>query len=639
MATHFPMAMISYFAKSSSGAKSAGNIVLVLVFSFAALMLASGLLLRAKGSLLGSYFSSSSSISNDVAEYGIRSIVSDLSRTPNRKLLVASKASGSWVTPSNWVTTTSATQNPCAVSSSGVYTPPSAISGVAGTSKANVNGNSDRQFWLREVTYREITSTGSRVEVGYRRSSVGSAWSIVGGTGYTGNTINLAGVTRGYIVLQVQGEATQNAKTSTSVITREFELVPKCCGRSYGYTYASLSSPVQSFGQDLRSCPAAGLGVLNLVTGANGNGIFNINGKSFDLWENAIYANQDQAITLNPSDAKSLDGDTNLVPTGQQLPPQIDEPAGIPNSACIFGNNNNSDLVLPAAGTGGSPSLSCDDGASSTTITVYQDNGNANKTKGKDPVYSCPSDQFSVFPNTAAVIPDGSIVQAQNGSITTADYRNCYVPTTSTTSTPQPYCIESPSGSNSWYCRIRYIDSFSKSIVVDSSGGKTVTLLFTDKKSTGSGGTLVLGGSASFAGNGGFAHFIDGANATIADSFRFRLVNDVLNSNFQLVGASGALAGFFDLRYSNVILKGGGANTNINLSGILWSNNLTLAGNAVLVNPPSGNCSVAAAAGTTCAILQSLYPDLFDNDPTNDDLRPAFDFTPRTVFTLRSFGI
>ena len=102
--------------------------------------------------------------------------------------------------------------------------------------------------------------------------------------------------------------------------------MPKCCGRSFGYTYENLAAPTASFGQDLRSCPAFGQGILNLVTGANGDGIFNTNGKAFDLWEGSIGTNQDQAVTLNPNDIKSLDSDTNLIGTTQVLPPQIELP-------------------------------------------------------------------------------------------------------------------------------------------------------------------------------------------------------------------------------------------------------------------------------------------------------------------------
>lgn len=630
----------AFLFRKSLRLKSGGNIVLAIIFALAALMTVSGLVLRSRGSYLGSFFSSESLESREAAEHGLRTIVSELARTPNRKLLVGNKnASNAWIKPDSWVTSSSATQNPCAVSSDGVYTPPSPIPGATDTSKVSLPGQGDKKYWLRSVTYKNESPSGVRNSVTFSRSSPVSGWSASPSSAYSGTAINLAGVTRGYIELQVQGESEQSGKTSTAIVTKEFELVPKCCGRSFGYTYGTITSPQQTFGQDLRACGAIGQGVLNLVTGANGDGIFSTNGKAFDLWENQVGTNQDQAITLNPSDAKPIDPNTNLVPTTQELPPQISEPPGIPNSGCISGNSS---LTLPSGGDGTNETLACRDGTVEVRENVYQENVRADSSGGKTKTLSCPSGQFSVAPNTAPTIPSSSIVLDKRGVVTSADSTNCYVFTTRITSQVTPFCIEYPMSSKSWYCKIRYVDKLGGELIVDSSGGKTVTLLFTDAKQTGTGASAILGGSSSFAGNGGYRHLIDPINlvdAPLADSFRFRVVNNIVGSVFELKGATGALAGFFDLRYSDVLLYGGGANTNINLSGILWTNNLSLNGNATLVNPPSGNCSLPdPLPGTTCALLKALYPSLFDDDPNNDVTRPAFDFTPRSIFSLRMFG-
>ena len=626
--------------------RRSGNIAMALIFALVALMTAAAVVMRSQGSFMGTLFSTESRDSREAAEYGLRAIISELARTPNRRLLVANQSSSAWVAPSSWATSVSATQNPCAVSSTGTYTPPTDIAGATDAAKASVGTQSDKSYWLKSVAYRNQSSSGARSEVKFERSSASGAWSSSTSGSYSASQISLNGVTRGYIQLQVQGEAVQNGVTSTSLVTKEFELVPKCCGRSFGYTYASLASPSASFGQDLRSCPALGLGVMNLVTGANGDGIFDINGKAFDLWENAIGTNQDQAITLNPADAKQLDSNTNLVGSTQQLPPQLTSPVTFQNSGCI-----SSAVTLPADGLAEDHASACADGTETRTVTetVYQEqSGNARSTttttgRGSSRVttttYSCNSGEYSVSPNTAAssgyAIPVGAIlVDNRNTTITSSPLSTkCYVRTTRTTSTTVrlPYCASS---GGDYYCRIRYVNnSGSNNVVIDSSSGP-VTLLFTDSAATG----RIAGGSASFTGTSGFSHVRSGAAATLSDASRFRVVNNILGSQFELKGASGALSGFFDLRYSDVSLSGGGSNANINLSGILWANDLTLSGNATLVNPPSGNCSATTpAAGSTCGILSSLYPSLFDSTASNDVTRPAYDFTPRSIFSLRMF--
>ena len=675
--------VIRLFIGATTRQSRAGNIALAVIFSLAALITAAALILRTQGSYLGSFFSAESRESREAAEYGMRTIISELSRTPNRRLLVANKSQGAWINPSQWgnASFSSALANPCAlttVNNNITAAKPPALAGLAGATPAgtaNLEGqvNSGKRYWLRSITYRNSSSSGTRSEISFTRTSSTANWIQTPSTGVTYNpdAVSLEGATTAYLELQVQGESTQAGKTSVAVVTKEFELVPKCCGRSFGYTYASLSNPVASFGQDLRSCPSVGLGVLNFVTGGNGDGVFSTNGKSFDLWENQIGTNQDTAITFNPNDTKALDSNTNLVLFGQTLPSQLSPPAStvFPNSACIGQNVN---VTLPRDGllapdSDGTPNQGLVDSAcqgSSTTSTrtddVYQQNGNAKRT-GKNPdfVYSCDAPEYSVSPNTAATenppraIPSGAILVDNRLNIIAGspNYTKCYVKTTKTTTVnlPEPYCLQQ-ADTNEWWCKVRHINSGGL-ISIDTTGGKTVTLLFTDVRSTDratglesnctSGVQCILGGSSSFAGIGGFNHQSDLGNpAPLADSSRFRIVNSVLGSDFELKGATGALSGFFDLRYSDVLMYGGGANSNINLSGILWTNNLALNGNATFVNPPSGNCTDPnPAAGSTCALLRALYPNLFDDDPTNDDTRPLFDLTPRSIFTLRMFGL
>ncbi|MCP9776998.1 MULTISPECIES: hypothetical protein [unclassified Cyanobium] len=627
---------------TSANQKRAGNIVLALILAAAVIATGAAIVLRSQGSYLGSFFSSESKESREAALYGQQAIISELARTPNRGLLLGrSTTTGGLFAPSSWAASSgNPGQNPCSLSSStGSPVAPTSISGVTTTSKAAVKNQSDKSYWLRSVEFKNEAITGSRSAIKFSRSNVSSNWNSATTGSYSASAVNLQGATKAYIELEVEGESVQAGKTSISRIKKEYEVVPKCCGRSFGYTFASLAAPTASFGQDLRSCPAFGQGILNLVTGANGNGVFNTTGGAFDLWENSIGTNQDLAVTLNPNDVKSLDADTSLAGSTQKLPPQIALPSGasISNSGCITGQ-----VALPAAGLS-PPSQACT--GSTTAETIYQEQtGSARPNysgKGKNRVlisYSgCGPNEYSVNPNTAPQLPSGAILtdrSQQNLANQSPSPDRCYLLSSRTTA-PAPYCTQVTTANGSeFYCKIRYVDiSGNSNVSVDTTGGN-VTLLFTDGDTTGS----ILGGTAAFGGNGGFEHVVNGSTAALADAFRFRVVNNVLGSDFQLKGAAGALAGFFDLRYSDVFISGGGGNANVNLSGIVWTNNLDIAGNVTLVNPPSGNCTDPnPAAGSTCALLSALYPKLFDGDPTNDDITPANDWTPRSVFSLNLF--
>lgn len=616
-----------------TGGAESGNIVLALVVVIALLLGTLALLQRASGSNLGSFFSSKGRGSRDAAEYGIKYLVSELALSRNRKLSVIGESPSQWATLS-----TAVVVNPC----EGAATRPAANIISAATSMTAVPGSTNKKFFLKSISFKNDSSSGARNSITFARSNASSAFQQTAETGtYKPSAINLSGESRGYLVLTVIGQETGplNSVLSSTEITREFEVVPKCCQRSFGYTFLNTASPQPSHGNDLRSCPAFGLGNLNLVIGGNGDGIFSANGKSYDLWKNSIGNPQDIAITLNPNDEQQLsnDQDTSLVYTSQELPEQIntalDSPA-FAGSACISGNTP---IVLPRDGLSTNPVVgNCTSSTVTTPEAVWQLQGNASGT-GQNRSCVSPAVLGSDLPS-GAILVDSQNQDLGNQSPNSA---KCYLETNRQSSvvSATPYCEVFDS---QYYCLIRYIDN-GPEIQIDSSGGK-VNLLFYDAVNTATNGNqLVQGGSVSFAGGvgTGFRHCtsIAGGSCTdagIQDADNFSIYSNILGSSFELKGATGALSGFFDLRYSDVDLRGGGSNSNINLSGILWVNNLDLSGNLTLVNPPSGPCSgdlSAFPAGSTCAILAARYPELFNADATDDSVRPAFDWIPRSVFT------
>jgi hypothetical protein len=612
-----------------------GNIIFSLIVVFSLLVGTLAILQRSTGSYLGSFFSAKGRGSRDAAEYGVKYLISEFAVPNNRKLSIVGESPSSWSS-----LPASAVVNPCL----GVATRPSTNIINAANSITTVPGSANKKFFLKSISFTNDSGSGSRNSIKFSRVNASSSFQPESVGTFDPNAINIAGVSRGYLKLTVVGQETGalGVVVSSTEISREFEIVPKCCQRSFGYTFLNTASPQPSHGNDLRSCPAFGLGNLNLVVGANG-GVFNNNGSAYDLWKGSLNNPQDIAITLNPDDAQTLTNrqQTNLVYSTTELPQQTNtllNAPSIPGSACINDANSvGTQLILPSNGLPGNIKGNCTSSATPTgqPQTVYQEAGDA---QGNGSNASCTSG----IPGRS--VPRGAIlVDSQKLDLPSQNPINakCYVSTTrqAVQITPDPFCTEvsKSNGTKEFFCLVRHVD-FNGQIKIDSTAGK-VNLLFYDASNTSlQGNRIVQGGSVTFSsGSGsGFVHEYNNQAATVAQTDRFAIYNNITGSDFQLKGATGALAGFFDLRYSDVDLRGGGGNDNINLSGILWSNNLSLGGNLTLVNPPSGPCigNVADfAPGSTCAILASLYPQLFDGDATNDNIRPAFDWVPRSVFT------
>lgn len=592
------------------------------------------ILQRSTGSYLGSFFSAKGRGSRDAAVYGVKYLISEFAVPGNRKLSIVGESPSSWSS-----LPATAVVNPCL----GVATRPSANIINASNSITTVPGSTNKKFFLKSISFINDSGSSSRNSVKFSRVNASSPFTSTTSGAFDPNAVNIAGVSRGYLKLTVVGQETGalGVVISSTEISREFEIVPKCCRRSFGYTFLNPASPQPSHGNDLRSCPAFGLGNLNLVVGANG-GVFNANGRAYDLFKGSLNNPQDIAITLNPDDAQTLSNSqqTSLIASTIELPNQLNtglNNPSIPGSACINNSNNvGNQLVLPNDGLIGTVKGNCTSSTTeSGTQAVWQEAG---------PVEGTGNNRFCTSPKVrGSSLQSGvTLVNSAKQDLSNQNPNNntCYLSTSRALVqiTPDPYCqpVSRPNGTE-YDCLIRHVD-FNGQIKIDSTGGK-VNLLFYDSLPTSlQGNKIIPGGSVAFASGpgSGFVHEFNSAAASIAQADRFAVYNNIIGSDFQLKGATGALAGFFDLRFSDVDLRGGGANSNINLSGILWSNNLSLGGNLTLVNPPSGTCIGDVAdfsPGSTCAILASLYPQLFDGDATNDEIRPAFDWVPRSVFT------
>jgi hypothetical protein len=183
---------------------------------------------------LGAAFQGESREAREAAEAGLATVISTLNQEPNRRLLVSN------VALNNWTTTNSALQNPCLVNGSVVTNPTPAAINFKNNAAINVGVNADRQFRLESITVKNFDR--SRRLLSNRTTSNPTT------PAYSDNLVNL-GVDSsgnpqvGYLEVTVEGIF----RGSTARITREFQVVPKCCKLSFG-----SGQPLN--GNDLRDC-------------------------------------------------------------------------------------------------------------------------------------------------------------------------------------------------------------------------------------------------------------------------------------------------------------------------------------------------------------------------------------------------
>jgi hypothetical protein len=276
------------------------------------LFVALGLVVSAAGAVwllesgkLGSTLGSDANNAQAVAEAGADQIIGVWNQPENRRLLVAGDAA-----PTTWTATNQT--SPCLSSTN---TRPGASNGNPSADARNlVDGNfrnidnitqtatGDRQFRLRAVRY----STGSPGSTDRRTISrtfaVGngtpttSAGTIPAGSTF-GDLLNVddpdgsgaqrAGVNTGYIAVEVESRVFRNGvQVGTATVTKEFQVLPKCCGGSFGSndTGGKNFTGSGSLGSDSRYCGVD----FGMLVGING-------GKFWTYYANDTYN------TINPS--------------------------------------------------------------------------------------------------------------------------------------------------------------------------------------------------------------------------------------------------------------------------------------------------------------------------------------------------
>jgi type II secretory pathway pseudopilin PulG len=277
------------------------SLALVLMVLMVAMVSSVSLAVRSTSSHSGSLQLSASRQAREAAENGITEIVGELNRPQNRRLLV------SGTSPANWGSATDTNQrNPCENLNGSVVTPTASVGTATNNTWKSAGGNG--QYVLRSVRYAN-RDRSARLKYGYTTAGSGGASQTEDWGDYDNNTlgapnadVNLDPVPMasasqrpplenfGYLQLEVQGRVLRpgsNTDTlATATVVKEYEVIPKCCNRSFSGPSTSITSspgtPLFSFGNDQRAC--GGTADLGLLFGFNG-GALTVNGTAGSVQE------------------------------------------------------------------------------------------------------------------------------------------------------------------------------------------------------------------------------------------------------------------------------------------------------------------------------------------------------------------
>jgi len=295
----FQLLRSSLLSQQDEGSAIVFALVFVLVVISTSLMISN----RGLSGLLGSVFNQESKLARDAADIGVLRAVMLLNEPRNREFLVNANAIDT-LTASE-ASTQAQYQNKC----------PSTSSTLRGPANLTTSGSSMGIKSATGTAYPTITIDDGTATNGIQRKFRVLSISQNG-------LPNLTAGASGGIVISVQGQALKGGKViATSTISRELEVIQKCCN-------LSLGGPSGAFGGDQRPCDRGNPG-LGLIAGTYGknNGIFDTTGGSQITFRDengnaipAVYC-LDTSTTNDCSDGGLRSGtNTKLVEVAPNLP-------------------------------------------------------------------------------------------------------------------------------------------------------------------------------------------------------------------------------------------------------------------------------------------------------------------------------
>lgn len=476
---------------------------------------------RNTSGLLGTSLQSRNREARDAAEAGIVQIITELNKERNRRLLVAGRS------PAAWNADDAEFQNPCtgfddAFATTTVQPPTDrALTFQPGT-WINVDGAGGKQFSVVSIEYLNHDRSAYTVPV---------------------TQAVLDGSVKTLIRITVAGRVDGADATSQARVTREFEVVPKCCKRSFGYN----NQTARFFGRDNRECKAH---------------VVNVNPAIFVSLNGGGLTTSKNAFTI-------IDDHDPPRPVTEVF---CREDASPPNPACAANQwTLGSDISV----------------APIDYAYVSRD---------------FPSGGFSTAPGVLAVTSSQKYLRVDAAATKVELCNSSGGSCTSLTSEEGTtrYCVKAdpldPDGSGplpippvpQFYCMLTQISASNQDLVIDTSNGG-INLFFDNPGSDAGWSYTVLGGNGTFrqvyCGGGQSDGSVCTSNATTAQFDRLNLIANEVGV-FDVRGTSSALAMSIEAPFGKVIWRGGG-NANPNFIGRIWSDSLDIKGSIAMQVPAS----------------------------------------------------
>jgi hypothetical protein len=515
-------------AQASGKPTSAGfSIAMVLVVVFSALIGVGSLAYRTLSNQAGGSELNASRAARDAAESGTTAIIAELNKVENRRLLVSGSNPGAWGSSNDPLQ-----RNACLSPS---IAPLASASTIGSNSWKSVGGNGE--YILRSVRYANRDRSRRRVFT-YAMAGSGASAGVVD-TNFDNDTnslINLSPVAPGglpnigHIEITVEGRIVRNSQTvATATVVKEFEVIPKCCGVSFGEVFnRNTGLPIpNSFGNDQRACRAQGfrgLEELGLVFGFEGGSI-------------AVSGSAGSLLQVNP------DGSPGPI---------------LPSILCVANSTGGTDCspysslstaggpvpILPGIIT--TPPPPSFEGPASTPSLSITGNTSRNYKIRNDRVEVCTAANCS---NNSAWSEVSSCRTVPNSLV--ARYQ----------------------------CQISQIDPSGNSLIVFDTSGGAIALFFNQPS-----GTVTLGGRVSlehrYCASTPSANEVCNTIAPADKFFNLSLFGDQTYNRFDLTGRSEGTSLFVFFRNGGINIAG-----NNSISGALWSKNLDLKGSFTSATP------------------------------------------------------
>jgi hypothetical protein len=580
--------------------------VIVLLAVLGILIGAGTLVSRTTQGQLGSLANSQTYGARKAAEAGISRLIGEWNKQENRMLLASGSPASTWQTSNQWL------RNPCTATTISL----SSATPIGGADLAAyrtgawiqvVSGDTERRYRLRRVTFRKSnrqisTTKYTQTEFGTDSSSVPSGEKEFPDMSTNTTTFEApkpftlgeANDSHGYLEVEVEGQVLRNDTVlASSRVVKEFQVVPKCCWRSYDRTLATGSPPAfEVYGNDSRACtPPSGFtpGKLAMLTGLNGGGLITDSGNSWSLrveglgMLNPIICTSphttcdgpdgDSLPDANQVEIDSSDGNIGVTSFNIKIP----DPPALPTGDFTMGPLDSK----PTEKVNGGKALK------SETITPIDD--------GKTGIISLPS----------------------LGLYGKGDTKFCGFK------------------DGAYHCRISSVKLPGNKIIQVDTTSAPVYLYLQDPPPPDTSGSIDIKGTA------GLQHLYYGTNAPSSQADRLQIRGlprtSIASQTFDLSGDSVNTSMFVWAPVSDLKLGG-----NATYKGIAWVNNLGFFGNTNVTVPAPNGLADDPAADVCPEILppDAVYCRLF-RDILKDESPPiplAFDWVARSETYTRFFG-